>query len=180
MVEASQLRSRIAEIQRICNDDDSNSSDGNDNLLNDCALHVQNRVQQIVSEFSDPTLLGIEDIDAYLEHVKEELNKVEVETTNLANEIELLATTHKDVYSFAHSYGVLDQKTAEATEGIDSPMLVDDCSNLTVVNLEENLEQLELENKIDEMKSVLKSLEDLQSKVIWFDAVEQIEDALMG
>ncbi|KAJ1384852.1 hypothetical protein SESBI_42164 [Sesbania bispinosa] len=136
MVEASQLRSRIAEIQKICNENHSNSSNGNENLLNDCALHVQNRVQQIVSEFSGPTLLGIEDLDAYLEHLKEELKKVEVETTNVANEIELLATTHKDdsillKAKLEEMECSLDyiatndhKKTAEATEGIDSPMLV--------------------------------------------------------
>ncbi|XP_061369139.1 uncharacterized protein LOC133312022 isoform X2 [Gastrolobium bilobum] len=188
MVEASALRSQMAEIQKICNDDELNPLDGH-NLLNDCALHVESRVEQIVSEFSDLAFLGIQDSDAYLEHLKEELNKVEVETTHVANQIDLLAKTHNDhritlgakleELECSLDY-ITSKKTSEATEGSDSPMLADDCSNLTVVNLDKNLEQLELANKIDEMKSVLKSLQDLQCKVKWFDAVEQIEDALTG
>ncbi|PNX90688.1 hypothetical protein L195_g046813, partial [Trifolium pratense] len=69
-----------------------------------------------------------------------------------------------------------EQMTAEANEGIVSPMLEDD----TVMNLGENLEQLELENKVDEMKSILKTMECLQCKVKWFDAIEQIDDSLTG
>nr|AFK42734.1 unknown [Lotus japonicus] len=190
MVEASELRSRIAEIRKICNgDDESNPLDGH-NLLKDCALHVQSRVQQIASQFSDFHSLGIQDLDAYLEHLKEEFNKVEVETTHVATEIELLATTHKDESILLEAkleeleccldYASKDQKTSEATEGFDSPMLADDCLNSTIVNIDKNLEQFVLDNKIEEMNLNIKSLEDLQCKVKWFDAVQQIEDELVG
>ncbi|KAK7251430.1 hypothetical protein RIF29_34623 [Crotalaria pallida] len=73
-----------------------------------------------------------------------------------------------------------DQNTTLATEGVDSPMLPDDYSTLPMANQETSLEELELENKVDEMKSIVKSLHDLQCKVAWLDAVDQIEEALSG
>ncbi|KAL2991468.1 hypothetical protein AAZX31_11G260100 [Glycine max] len=77
-------------------------------------------------------------------------------------------------------YNVTSKYQKNTAEGIDSPMLADDCLNLTVANLDKNLEQFELDNKIDEMKSVLNSLQNLQFTVKWFEVVEQIEDAFTG
>ncbi|KAK7331460.1 hypothetical protein VNO77_25685 [Canavalia gladiata] len=184
MGEASELRSRIAEIQKLCNDDPL-ELDGND-LLDQCALHLQARVEQIVSEFPD---VGIQ--DGYLQILNDELNNVELQTTHVANEIQLLAKTQKDdcilleakLAEIQCSLDYItseDQNTAEATQDIDSPMLADDCSNSTIVNLDKHLEQLELDNKIDEMKLTLKSLQNLQFKVKWFDVVEKIDDAFTG
>ncbi|XP_027337591.1 cation/H(+) antiporter 4-like [Abrus precatorius] len=182
-----QQLSRIAEIQKLCNDDEL---DGHD-LLNQCALHVQDRVQQIVSEFPDLSSFEIQNFDAYLQILKDELRNVELETTLVANDIELLSKTHRDDYILLEAkleeiecsldyITSKDPTTAEATEGTDSPMLADDGSNLNFVNLDKNVEQLELDNEIDEMKLTLKSLQDLELKVKWFDVVEQIEDAFTG
>ncbi|KAL9331603.1 hypothetical protein ACSQ67_001213 [Phaseolus vulgaris] len=68
----------------------------------------------------------------------------------------------------------------KAQEGIDSSILEDDSSNLATENLDKNLEQFELENKIDEMKLILKSLQNPQFTVKWFEVVDQIEDAFTG
>ncbi|KAL9324486.1 hypothetical protein ACSQ67_009343 [Phaseolus vulgaris] len=68
----------------------------------------------------------------------------------------------------------------EAQEGIDSSILEDDSSNLATENLDKNLEQFELENKIDEMKLILKSLQNPHFTVKWFEVVDQIEDAFTG
>ncbi|KAK2389150.1 RNA-directed DNA polymerase (reverse transcriptase)-related family protein [Trifolium repens] len=186
MAEANNLRSRISQIHNFIKDEEeSNPSDSQD-LLRDCAIHVQNTVQQIVSEFSDIDSLQNHDFDAYVEYLKKELNEVEVESANVATEIEHLAKTRKD--DSIHLEAKLEelecslqyiiseeQMTVEANEGIVSRMLED-----TVMNLDENLEQLELENKVDEMKAILKTMECLQCKVKWFDAIEQIGDALTG
>lgn len=185
--EATQFRSRISEIHKFCCEDDqlSNPSDSLD-LLHHSALHVQSTVQQIVSEFSDLASLGIQDFDAYIDLLENELNKVQVETTDVANEIQHLVKTQKDdsillearLEELECSIQYITskvQKTTEANEGIASSMLAD-----TIMNLGEDLEQLELENKVDEMKSILKTMEYLQCKVKWVDAIEQIEDALTG
>ncbi|KAL5171288.1 hypothetical protein HKD37_11G032792 [Glycine soja] len=191
MVESGELRSRIAEIQKLCNAND-------DELDNDSALlHFKTALQQIDSDFS-----SMEIQDAYLHHLKEELNNLHLETAQVTNQIHLLSKTHNDglSLSLSHSppiiqlftycilleaklgeidcsldYNVTSKYQKNTAEGIDSPMLADDCLNLTVANLDKNLEQFELDNKIDEMKSVLNSLQNLQ-----FEVVEQIEDAFTG
>ncbi|XP_045816641.1 uncharacterized protein LOC123909786 isoform X6 [Trifolium pratense] len=168
--EANKIRSRILEIHNFIKNDEeeSNPSDSAD-LLHDCALHVQNTVQQIVSEFSDIDSLQNSDF--------------EVESTNVATEIEYLARTHsinleaklEELECSLQYIALEEQMTAEANEGIVSPMLED-----TVMNLGENLEQLELESKVDEMKEILKTMECLQCEVKWFDAIDQIDDVLTG
>ncbi|XP_058755591.1 uncharacterized protein LOC131628793 [Vicia villosa] len=178
MAEPTEIRSRISEIHKLCrydNDEESNPSDS-PNLLLDSALHVQNTVEQIVSEFSDFNSLGISDFDTYIQHLQKELNNVEVETADLVTEIEHLAKTNTDdSIQLEGKLEELEQITAEANEGNVSPMLLD-----TDMNLGENLEQLELENKVDDLKSILKAVECLQCKVEWFNALEQIDDALAG
>ncbi|KAL2598565.1 hypothetical protein AAZV13_11G232800 [Glycine max] len=177
MVESGELRSRIAEIQKLCNAND-------DELDNDSALlHFKTALQQIDSDFS-----SMEIQDAYLHHLKEELNNLHLETAQVTNQIHLLSKTHNDDCILLEAklgeidcsldYNVTSKKNT--AEGIDSPMLADDCLNLTVANLDKNLEQFELDNKIDEMKSVLNSLQNLQFTVKWFEVVEQIEDAFTG
>ncbi|KAK2443173.1 RNA-directed DNA polymerase (reverse transcriptase)-related family protein [Trifolium repens] len=186
MAEANNLRSRISQIHNYIKDEEeSNPSDSQD-LLRDCAIHVQNTVQQIVSEFSDIDSLPNHDFDAYVEYLKKELNEVEVESANVATEIEHLARTRKDdsinleakleELECSLQYITSEERmTVEANEGIVSPMLED-----TVMNLDENLEQLKLENKVDEMKAILKTMECLQCKVKWFDTIDQVDDALTG
>ncbi|TKY47831.1 hypothetical protein E2542_SST29892 [Spatholobus suberectus] len=145
------LPSRISEIQKLCNTNDNDDEFNNleldaHDLPNHCALHLESTVQQIVSDFPS---LGIQDAD--LHHLKEELKNLNLETAHVANQIQLLAKSHNDdcilleakLEEMECSLDYItskDQNTAEATEGIDSPMLEDDCSNLTVVNLDENLE----------------------------------------
>ncbi|KAG4990053.1 hypothetical protein AAZX31_11G260100 [Glycine max] len=179
MVESGELRSRIAEIQKLCNAND-------DELDNDSALlHFKTALQQIDSDFS-----SMEIQDAYLHHLKEELNNLHLETAQVTNQIHLLSKTHNDDCILLEAklgeidcsldYNVTSKYQKNTAEGIDSPMLADDCLNLTVANLDKNLEQFELDNKIDEMKSVLNSLQNLQFTVKWFEVVEQIEDAFTG
>ncbi|RDX70052.1 hypothetical protein CR513_50744, partial [Mucuna pruriens] len=172
-------RSRIAEIQKFCNDNDI---DEELDAPNHCALHLETTLQQIVSDFP---CFEIE--DAYLLHLKEELHILHVESAQVSDQIHLLAKTHNDdsilleakleeLECSFHYITSKDQNTAEATEGIDSPVLADDSSNFTIANLDNNLEQFKLDNKIDEMKLILKSLQNLQFNGKWFE----IEDAFTG
>nr|KYP57025.1 hypothetical protein KK1_003277 [Cajanus cajan] len=184
MIEAS---NRIAEIRKLCNDidDEFNPLDLD---AHNFALHLQNALQQIVSDFPSS---GIQ--DAYLLQLKEELNNAHLQTAHAQNQIQLLAQTHIDdsilleakleELESSFQYITLKVPTSyfpEATQGVDSPILADDCSNLSVANLGENLEQFELDNKIDEMKLILKSLQNLQFQVKLFEVIEQIEDEFTG
>ncbi|KAF7837010.1 cation/H(+) antiporter 4-like [Senna tora] len=218
------IRSRIEELTGLHKRYDEDIPESNplyaEKLLQDSALELETRLQQIVSECSDVGFLEDDELDAYLEHLKEEHNKVESESANLVNEIELLTNMHNEGEAFygvihvyleneaihlAHSTAFLiypdsnlleakleevkcsldyitskDQETAKASEGTDSHILEDNQSALTTVHQGNNLELLELDNQIDEMKSTLKSLQDLKHMVQWSDVVEQIEGALTG
>ncbi|GLT52353.1 hypothetical protein SLA2020_257010 [Shorea laevis] len=55
-----------------------------DDLLKDCAVRLESRVQQIIDEYSDVGFLTIEDLDAYVERLKEELKKVEAENAKIS------------------------------------------------------------------------------------------------
>ncbi|XP_054804668.1 uncharacterized protein LOC129307782 isoform X2 [Prosopis cineraria] len=189
------LRSRLeelAELHKRCSEDvpELNSLDA-EKLLQDSALELESRIQQIVSECSDVGFLVDGDTDAYFELLKEEHNKVEVESSDIAKELERLTKMHKEESSLLEAkleelkcsldyVSLKDLKTAWASEGVDAHMLVDNQSTLTTAHEDNELELLELDNKIDEMKSTVKSLQDIKHMVKWFDVVEQIEDALMG
>ncbi|MED6167745.1 hypothetical protein PIB30_005713 [Stylosanthes scabra] len=190
MAEASALRSQIEEIQKLCIEEELDPSNAYP-LLEECALHVQSRVYQALAESSDLAYLNEQDFDACMEHLKEELNKVEAESTNVAKEIEHLVENHNDDYNLLQAkleqikcsldyVTSKDQETEDNSEATDSSVLADDHTTLTVANLDTYLEYLQLETEVHEMKSVVESSEDLQCKFKWFDAVNQIEDAFTG
>ncbi|KAK7379644.1 hypothetical protein VNO80_05108 [Phaseolus coccineus] len=184
--ESTKLRSRIAQIQKLCHvDHEFNPSELD--TPNHCALHLQNTLQHIVSDFPSFAIQ-----DAFIHHLQEELHNVHLQSAQVANQIDLLARTHNDdsvilaakleelEFSLQFNPSKDQKNVSEAPEGIDSSILEDDSSNLAAENLDKNLEQFELENKIDEMKLMLKSLQNLQFTVKWFEVVEQIEDAFTG
>ncbi|KAJ0092656.1 hypothetical protein Patl1_26019 [Pistacia atlantica] len=88
------IRSEVRELMEIhrSNEDFEREaiSTDSENLLKDCALHLESKVKEIISECSDVSFLGIKDIDAYLEHLKEELKTVEAVGSKISNEIESL------------------------------------------------------------------------------------------
>ncbi|XP_027921220.1 uncharacterized protein LOC114179176 [Vigna unguiculata] len=180
------LRSRIAQIQKLY-DVDRDFNPLELDTPSHCALHLENTLQHIVSDFP-----SFETEDAYINQLQEELRTVHLQSAQMADQIGLLTKIHNDDSAILlakleeldfslHYIQSKDQKNiSEATEGIDSPILRDDCSNLAAENLDKNLELFQLENKIDEMKLIVKSLQNLQFTVKWFEVVEQIEDALTG
>ncbi|CAJ1848913.1 unnamed protein product [Sphenostylis stenocarpa] len=177
---------RIAQIQKLCNVEHEFNPLELD-TPNHCALHLQNTLQQIVSDFP-----SFEIQDAYIHHLQEEFDNVHLQTVQVANQIDLLARIYNDdsiileakleeLEFSLHCIPPKDQKnTSDANEDIDSSKLADVCANIAAENLDNNLEQFELDNKIDEMKLIVKSLQNLQFTVKWFEVVEQIEDALTG
>ena len=53
-------------------------------------------MNQIVTDCSDFSFVGIEDIQAYLAHLTEELDEAEGESAKISNEIELLNSTYME------------------------------------------------------------------------------------
>lgn len=191
------IRSRINELEEIyrdCNADsfsEINSSDS-DELMKDSAHQLVSKVSQTVTEYSDFSFLGIEDLDAYLAHLKEELDAAEAESAKISNEIELLNRTcmedsselENDLEWMKCSLDLIssqrDREKEKGDEQMEHFSSGENQSNLINTNEENKFEILKLDNQIEESTRILKSMQDLDSVCKWYDAIEQIEDVLSG
>ncbi|XVF29068.1 hypothetical protein REPUB_Repub15cG0088200 [Reevesia pubescens] len=190
------IRSQINELSEIhgsnkIEDGSEGLSSDSEKLLKDCTFHFESKVKQIIEEYSDVGFLGIEDLDEYLAHLKEELNEVEAESAKISNEIEDLSRNHIEESNILEgnleglkcaldSIASQGLETVEEDPCLDSSMNDADQLNLMDANEEQKFEILELESQIEKNNIVLKSLQDLDSTSKRFDALEQIEDALTG
>ncbi|XP_021291340.1 uncharacterized protein LOC110421935 [Herrania umbratica] len=190
------IRSRINELSEIHrvdkNEDESEAlSLDSEKLLKDCSLHFESKVKQIIEEYSDVGFLGIEDLDEYLKHLKEELNQVEAESAKISNEIEDLSRNHIEESNILEGNleglkCALDSIASQGMERVeedpclDSSMNDEDQLNLMDSNEEQKFEIMELESQIEKNNMILKSLQDLDSMFKRLDALEQIEEALTG
>ncbi|XP_021894279.1 uncharacterized protein LOC110811957 [Carica papaya] len=188
------IRSRLREleaIQRSCKDDVNEvSMSDSESLLKDCTLHIENKVKQIVAEYSNVDFLGIEDLDSYLEYLKKELQTVQAETAKISYEIELLSRTNaedsnkleSDLEGLLCSLDFVESKGME--EAKEDPLNCytggEDQSNLTNAHRDEKFEILELESQIEKNQIILKSFQGLDSMFKRLNVVEQIEDSLTG
>lgn len=189
------IRSRARELEnmlRNLEDDDSELSRSDlQKLAKDCVHNFQTRMEEIGSLWSDVGFSEDKDFDACLERLGEELNFVEAENTRMSGEIEVLTRTYAE-----------DSKQLEIElEGLKCSMDLTALQDLENVNLgasrdcprhtedkwdsmevcgDKKLELLELENELKKKTAILKSLEDLDVTCIWFDAIEQIQDAITG
>ncbi|KDP39341.1 hypothetical protein JCGZ_01098 [Jatropha curcas] len=189
-IDLDSLRSGIRELEEIhsnCNEDivcEISSSDSNQ-LLKDCALQLESKVQQIVSECSDFSFLGIEDLDAFVEHLKEELNTAEAESAKISSEIEVLTRNHmEDSVQLENDIELLkcslDFAALQDMEKEKEHACGEDISNSTNKLGEYEFEILELHNQIEESKVILKNLQDFDSTFKRLDTIEQIEDTMSG
>ncbi|CAK9149717.1 unnamed protein product [Ilex paraguariensis] len=88
------LRSRINELRdvhRSCDEVSETSPSDSEELMKDCALELQRKITQLLSEVSDVDSLTVEDLDEYLEHLKGELSSVETENATISDEIQDLS-----------------------------------------------------------------------------------------
>uniref|UniRef100_A0A6N2M9Q0 Uncharacterized protein n=1 Tax=Salix viminalis TaxID=40686 RepID=A0A6N2M9Q0_SALVM len=199
------IRSRINELEEIyknCEQDSFSeiTSPDSDELMKDSANQLVSKVSEIVTEYSDFSFLGIEDIGnslfphAYLAHLKEELDAAEAESAKISNEIELLNRTYmedsseleSDLEWMKCSLALIsaqqdrEKEKEEEDEQMECFSSGENQSNLTYTHEENKFEILKLNNQIEESKRTLKSMQDLDSVGKWFDAIEQIQDVLSG
>ncbi|XP_038897565.1 uncharacterized protein LOC120085576 isoform X2 [Benincasa hispida] len=184
------VRSELEELQRSLEENEAYTPDslGSEKLLKECALHLESRLQQILSEYSNvDSFLGIDDLDAYVEHMKEELVAVEAESSKISNEIEVLKRTNiEDSNKLKMDLEVLklsldrftSQDPEEATFNCSSMNGED---QMNIVNRECNaFEVLELEGQIEQNKKILKSLQEVDKIFKSLDVIEQVEDTIGG
>uniref|UniRef100_A0A9I9CNP0 Uncharacterized protein n=1 Tax=Cucumis melo TaxID=3656 RepID=A0A9I9CNP0_CUCME len=185
------VRSELEELQRSLeeNEDSSMDSLGSEKLLRECALHLESRIQQVLSEYSNvDSFLGIDDLDAYVENMKEELVAVEAESSKISNEIEVLKRTNiEDSNKLKMDLEVLklsldrfaSQDPEEATFNCSS-MNGEDRMNVIVDRECNAFEVLELESQIEKNKKILKSLQEVDEIFKSLDVIEQVEGTIGG
>ncbi|XP_008222832.1 PREDICTED: uncharacterized protein LOC103322677 isoform X1 [Prunus mume] len=182
----------LEEIIESCRQDDASelSPSDSDDLIRNCGLLLQSRVEQIVSECSDVGLLEDQEFEAYLGRFEQELNSVEAESTKVSNEIEGLIRTHgedfnrlgTDLARLKCSLDFVEEKDLEKAKlgaDVDYHKCGKDLLDPMNVNADK-FELLELENQIEKNNIILKSLQDLECTLKWLDNTEQIEDAVTG
>lgn len=198
------IRSEVKELMEIhrsgIEDEPDTVSSDSENLLKQYAHDFESKVKEIITEYSDVSFLGIEDLDAYLEHLKEELKTVEAESSKISNEIETLTRTQVEdskrlesdleelncaldlIASEGSQNAKEDRQVVCTTRAEDQvcPTHAEDQSDLIKIHEDHRFEILELESQIEKNKIILNSLQDLDFVFKRFDAVEQIEDSLTG
>ncbi|KAL9411295.1 hypothetical protein AB3S75_044982 [Citrus x aurantiifolia] len=195
------LRSEVKELMEIhrsgIEDEPNTVSLDSENLLKEYAHDFESKVKEIITEYADVSFLGIEDLDAYLEHLKEELKTVEAESSKISNEIETLTRTQvedsdrleSDLEELNCAIDLIvsenakeDRQAVCPARGEDQvcPTHTEDQSDLIKIHEDHRFEILELESQIEKNKIILNSLQDLDFVLKRFDAVEQIEDSLTG
>lgn len=180
------LHSRIKELKDI----NKNSIDENEvseldsqKLLKDCAVDLEIKLNQILLEFSDISSLSVHDLDAYAEHLKGELSVVKAENDKISNEIEDLKRIYvgdstqleSDLEGLEYS---LISVASQGTEGTKADANLGCSTNEDQRSCQFKI--LELSNHIENNERTFKSLQDLDSVLKRYEAVEKIEDALTG
>ncbi|EFH61863.1 hypothetical protein ARALYDRAFT_342541 [Arabidopsis lyrata subsp. lyrata] len=188
-LDLQEIRSRVKELEfihRNCRDEPGEScSSDSETLVQDFVLQFEPKVKEIVEDYSDVDLLDVEDSDAYLEYLRKELQSVEAESAKVSEEIERLSKSHaqdssrleRDLEGLLLSLDSMSSQDVEKSkENQPSSSSMEVCE----VNDDDKFKMFELENQMEEKRSILKSLEDLDSLRKRFDAAEQVEDALTG
>lgn len=182
------LRSRILELRDVLKSSDDVpdlSSSDLEKFLNDCALHLESKINQILSDTSDIDLLADGDLDEVVGDLKNELSSLESEKEKVSMEIEELSRRYVEesgklegeIEGLCCSLDLLDsQGNCHAfcyREGEDQ-------ENLISTHERFNFQILNLSNQLKKSKTTLKTLEDLEGAFKWFEATETIKDELCG
>ncbi|XP_059651305.1 uncharacterized protein LOC132298936 isoform X2 [Cornus florida] len=183
------IRSRIKELEHSHRTSSYASEllspSDSEQLLKDFAPQLQNKISEVLSEFSEVGSLTSEDLDA----LKRELNSVEAEKVKISNEIEELTRAYVEDSNLLDSdlewlncslelIPSLGLEKAKANRGCFAHG--EDQSNLLNANGDCKFKIWELSNQIEKNKSTLKTLKDLDCIFKRFEAIEKIEDALTG
>ncbi|KAL3724560.1 hypothetical protein ACJRO7_029693 [Eucalyptus globulus] len=184
------IRSRVRELKQVCWDCTEHAPETSpadvEDLLNRCVLEIESGVKQIVSEYSDVSGFGQEDLDAFLGQLKKELDAVQAENNKISDEVELITRSimadssalEGDLEGLEYSLDLIGSqglmKENAGKVGMDYQ------SSLMNTDVCHKFEALDLESQIEEKKMLLKSLEYIDCQLRKDDTVEQIEDALTG
>uniref|UniRef100_A0A803LTM6 Uncharacterized protein n=1 Tax=Chenopodium quinoa TaxID=63459 RepID=A0A803LTM6_CHEQI len=192
-MEVETIRSRIDELSNFLANSATNSvvsSSDSDSVLQDCVQALETNVKEIVSEHSDVGFFKDEDLDAYMDSLRDELRTTEAESASLSNEIESLKKLYMEgtcqlesnLESLRHLLehtgleGLGLAKTVEHVDRIKSGEGQPEAKALH----EDYFEVLNLKHQIEMNNATLKSMEDLDLNLKRIEVIENIEEALTG
>ncbi|XP_010673403.2 uncharacterized protein LOC104889792 [Beta vulgaris subsp. vulgaris] len=189
------IRSRIAELSEFLIHSPSSDSD---QLLQHCVLALETNVNQIVADHSDVGSFKDQDLDAYMDRLRDDLRTTEAETASLAEEIQSLRKLHVqgtcqlesnlESLRYVVEYAQLrDNLLTQPVEGSGEEISGEHVGKFKQVegqpqvkaHHDDYFEVLKLKHQIEMNEMTLKSLQDhLNLKRI--EAIENIEEALTG
>ncbi|XP_057959973.1 uncharacterized protein LOC131152234 isoform X2 [Malania oleifera] len=154
------VRSRmgdLTDILRSSNEEFELNFSDSEKLLQDCALHLEIKIKEIISEHSYFSSSADEDLDS---------NQLESNLEGLKYSIDFVASQGVD----KAKAGAHDDCSSNEEDPVNSTNVPDD----------HKFEILELSNQIEKNKITLKSLQDLDCAFKRLDAMEKIQDTLTG
>ncbi|XP_031112751.1 uncharacterized protein LOC116016564 isoform X2 [Ipomoea triloba] len=181
-LELDYLRSRIGELRDVLKkseDAPEISSTDSEKLVNDCAVQLESKINQMLSDASDLNFLADQDLDEFVGHLKKELSSVEGENEKISDEIEELSRRYleesgrldSEIEGLCCSLDLLESQSMKLRNGHASCSRGEDQENLISAPEESNFKK---------SKTTLKTLQDLEGTFKRFDAIEKVEDVLSG
>ncbi|XP_021749093.1 uncharacterized protein LOC110714852 [Chenopodium quinoa] len=192
-MEVQTIRSRIDELSTFLSNSATNSvvsSSDFDTVLQDCVQALETNVKEIVSEHSDVGFFKDEDLDAYMDSLRDDLRTTEAESASLSNEIESLKKLHTEgtcqlesniesLHHLLEHTGLEGLGLAETAEHDDKIKSGEGQPEAKALH-EDYLKVLKLKHQIEMNNATLKSLEDLDLNLKRIEIIENIEEALTG
>ncbi|KAL3619960.1 hypothetical protein CASFOL_034872 [Castilleja foliolosa] len=188
-IDINNLRSRIAELRNVEENPILGSEE--EKLQNEVADELESKINRICSEYcSNLSSLPREGIDEILGVLKKELVEVGTENADMDCEIEKLKGRFSEDYGkmeselekICYSLEIIESRNPEkAEEDIQKDVVcLTDGHTAFPNDTDSNFKMLELSHQIENNKTTLKSLQDLDSMFRRFEVVEKIEAALTG
>ncbi|KAI3862377.1 hypothetical protein MKX03_014395 [Papaver bracteatum] len=184
----------LSEFERSFNDvsEVQSTSESDKKLINDFIFEFESKIKPTTLEFLDFTSLGLQDLDAYVEHAKKELNLVDAEILKISEKNDYLERAIREDYSEKFAMGLEELKhSLNRTElqGIDKlhldshgedTILTENQGSLMNTHEDYSFEVWDLDNQLQKEKATLSSLQDYDCITKRLEATVQIEDMLSG
>ncbi|XP_026400847.1 uncharacterized protein LOC113296735 isoform X2 [Papaver somniferum] len=180
----------LSEFERSFNDvsEVQSTSESEKKLINDFIFEFESKIKPTTLEFLDFTSLALQDLDAYVEHAKKELNLVDAEILKISEENDDLEQSIREDYSEKFATGLEELKHSlyrTELQGIDEShgeytILTENQGSRMNTHEDYSFEVWDLDNQLQKTKATLSSLQDCDCINKRLEATVQIEDMLSG
>ncbi|KAK9671452.1 hypothetical protein RND81_12G030800 [Saponaria officinalis] len=162
-----------------------------DKLIRDFVLDFEKKADQIVADHTDFVNFSDEDLDAYNDRLRTEIELTEGESASIAQEIETLAKSYvegtcqleRNLESLRHVVRCAESKGykhAEAGEQDGKRLESEGYQKYAKAQYEDSFEILNLKHQIEMNEVTLKSFHELDLELKRVEAIGKIKEALTG